>query len=87
MGREDRQAVVDRELPRGAVKKGLIALVCAALVCAAAAAVLFRDVLFLPGWVQWQQRQIVCEGEAAPDRFELRERRALARASDKVLWR
>lgn len=69
------------------MKKGLIALVCAALVCAAAAAVLFRDVLFLPAWVQWQQRQIVCEGEAAPDRFELRGRRALARASDTVLWR
>ena len=69
------------------MKKRLIALLGALLVCAAAAAVCFRDVLFLPGWVQWQERQIVCGGETAPERLELRGKRALARTADTVVWR
>ena len=50
-----------------------IALLCAAAVLTllAAAALIWRETLFLPAWVEWRSAQLACGADGTPERIEL----------------
>ena len=67
-------------------KAWLIGTAAAVVVMLAAAALIWRNVLFLPPWIAWQETQIECGEAAGPARIELSGRRVRVYKGAEMVW-
>lgn len=65
-----------------------IALLCAAaaLTLLAAAALIWRETLFLPAWAEWRSAQLACGADGAPERIELSGGRVRVYSGGEPVW-
>lgn len=70
------------------MRRKRVVLLCAAAVVAllTAAALIWRQTLFLPAWIEWRTAQIECDGPSGPAQIELLDRRVRVYSGEALIW-